>query len=315
MVNQLISFSIGIVILLASTETFVKFAKRLSLLFKISPLVIGITIVAIGTSLPEFAVSVMAAVKGDPGLAFGNIIGSCITNVLFILPLGIVIGKLRIGTTKTQRSALLMLVATIIFTVMAFSSYPGIFIGTVLLFSAGFISYAEYTWGVQGRHHEDINRFQKSKRIDFSPVMLFLIPLTIVGIISGATMTVLSIESISKILGISTTILGLTVSAIATSLPELFTTLISEKEHAEKITIGNIIGSQIYNLLLVGGFVFLISGKINLSLGDWIFFFLETIFFSAIIFSYKGKEIPCMVGVVLVSIYLLYFLTIKIFNP
>ena len=109
MQDLLLKFGIGVVVLLLSTQTFVKLAKKISLALRISPLIVGITIVALGTSLPELSVSLIASINNDAGLAFGNIIGSNIVNILVVLPVCIVIGKLRIVKTKTQRSSVLLL--------------------------------------------------------------------------------------------------------------------------------------------------------------------------------------------------------------
>ena len=108
MVIQLLLFFLGLLILLPSASVLVKISNTLATKLKISPLITGITLVALGTSLPELAVSATAAIRNDYGLALGNIIGSNITNILLVFPVGILIGKLRIGTTKTQKTILIM---------------------------------------------------------------------------------------------------------------------------------------------------------------------------------------------------------------
>lgn len=248
-------FGIGLVILLLSTQKLVELAKNISRTLRISPLIVGITIVAIGTSLPELAVSLVSILKNDVGLAMGNIIGSNIVNILLVFPVGLFIGKLRIGTIKTQRNALFLLGATAIFFItQSFGSFKPVS-GLLLISLAVAISIVEYMLGVFGRTHEDIKQFKsvKYKNLGWGGVVSAI--LLTLGIIGGSVLVVNSIEAISLLTGISTTILGLTLIAVSTSLPELLTTIFSQENHQEKITVGNILGSNIYNLLLIGGII------------------------------------------------------------
>ena len=168
MQDLLLKFGIGVVVLLLSTQTFVKLAKKISLALRISPLIVGITIVALGTSLPELSVSLIASIKNDAGLAFGNIIGSNIVNILVVLPVGIVIGKLRIGKTKTQRNAVLLLGITVVFVLLQLISFPPLLSGLFLVTSALVITMLEYQWAVFGRSHEDSARFNNHKKGRFT---------------------------------------------------------------------------------------------------------------------------------------------------
>ncbi|MEK7165796.1 MAG: hypothetical protein AAB874_03245, partial [Patescibacteria group bacterium] len=165
MYTFLLQFVVGIIILLFSTQKLVELAKNLSRALRISPLIVGITIVAIGTSLPELAVSLVAIIKNDAGLAMGNIIGSNIVNILMVFPVGLFIGKLRIGTTKTQRNALFLLVATAAFYISQFFGSFKPLSGLLLIGMAVIISIVEYTLGVFGRTHEDIKQFKSVKYI------------------------------------------------------------------------------------------------------------------------------------------------------
>src|SRR3989338_9680485 len=112
----LIALTSGIVLLLFSTKTLIKLSEVLSKSFKLSPLIIGMTVVAIGTSLPELSVSAIASARQDYSFAVGNIIGSNIVNILLVFSVGVLIGNLRIGTTKTPRNALILLLFTFLYT-------------------------------------------------------------------------------------------------------------------------------------------------------------------------------------------------------
>ena len=119
-------------------------------------------------------------------------------------------------------------------------------------------------------------------------------------------MVVSSIEAISILSGISTTILGLTLTAVATSLPELLTTIFSQEDNQEKITVGNIIGSNIYNLLLVGGIVMLFPSTTVIAIKEWVWLAISTIGFVLILRYYSGKRPPKWIGVILIFLFLIY---------
>lgn len=312
MQDLLLKFGIGVVVLLLSTQTFVKLAKKISLALRISPLIIGITIVALGTSLPELSISLVATVKNDAGLALGNIIGSNIVNILMVVPVGIVIGKLRIGKTKTQRNAVLLLGITGVFVLLQLLSFPPLLSGLFLVTSALVVTMLEYQWAVFGRSHEDSVRFNNHKKGRFTFGGFVSLILSLIGIIIGGILLVTSVEDISLVTGYSTTVLGLSLTAIVTSLPELLTTIFSQEEDQEKITIGNIIGSNIYNLLFIGGLVTIFSPKMTMPVGDWVWLISTTICFVFILGYYKGKTVPRRVGVFLFVLLIIYLLTLKL---
>ena len=305
----LFKFLVGLVILLFSTQRFVVLAEKISRKFRISSLIVGTTIVAMGTSLPELTVSIVSILKNDSGLAMGNIIGSNIVNILMVFPVGILLGNLRIGTTKTQRNALILLVVTALFFL---SRYVGEFrkiFGISLIGLSVLVSYIEYQFGVSGRLHEDLKQFKKVYNEKLNSTSYLFGFLLILGIIVGGILVVNSIEGISHLTGISTTVLGLTLSAVATSLPELFTTIFSQKEHQEKITIGNVIGSNIYNLLLIGGIISLFPLTRVVSMGEWLWLGITTLSFVFILRYYKGKRPPKYVGLIFLLFFFIYIFT------
>ncbi len=305
-------FGIGVSLLLFSARIFVSLSEKISRSFRISPLIIGVTVVALGTSLPELAVSIVAILKHDVGLAFGNIIGSNIANILLVLPAGILIGKLRVGTTKTQKNAALVLLVTGLFVLMHFLQLPALFSGLLLIVLSLLVTQMQYRWAKYGRDHEDISRFKKysSKKITHFDYLFLL--LSLIGITAGGIMVVTSIEQISILIGLSTTILGLSLTAVCTSLPELLTTIFSQKKHQEKITIGNITGSNIYNLLFIGGIITMFSLVTNILLADWLWLIAVTIIFTTVIKKYSGKIIPKKIGVALLTLAAIYLFSLSI---
>lgn len=306
-----LQFTSGVTILLFSTRVFVRSAEKISLAFRVSPLVIGATVVAIGTSLPELAVSVIASLKHDVGLALGTIIGSNITNIFLVLPVGILVGKLRIGTTKTQRNVLMLAIVTLLFIFFYLWSVPSFIAGKIYLAGAILVTLIESIWGITGRTHEDVKKYKKMKKVSFRIHDVLTILATIGGIILGGFIVVSSVRQLSLLTGLSTTVLGLSLAAVATSLPELFTTIFSERDHEDKLTIGNIMGSNIYNLLLIGGLSLTISSWGTIGNHELLTLVGATAVLMIITLIFKGRVIPKYVGFLLLFFFALYIYQLK----
>ena len=300
-----IKFLAGLILLLFSTEKFVRLAERISKALNISPLIIGLTVVAIGTSIPELVVSIISIFKHDSQLAIGNIIGSNIVNILLVLPVGILIGKMRIGRIKTQKSALFLLCSTGLFFILHTVSASFTFSGLILIIFAILFSILEYKWGADGRDLEDINlKKNNSRSIKKAQIIIGIFLLAF--IVLGGFLIVDSVEAISLLTGLSTSILGLTLTAIATSLPELLTTIYSQNNKQEKLTVGNILGSNVYNLMLVGGILTLFPQTIMVTVKEWMWLGSTTLFFVLFLRFYSGKSPSKSVGIVLLIILFLY---------
>lgn len=310
MLSTLALFLLSIAVLLISTQAFVKLAVRLSLALRISPLVIGTTVVAIGTSFPELIVSGLASSRGDNGLALGNIIGSNIVNVFLVLPVAILFGRLRIGTTKTQRNVLSLLIITTAFSLLYALSLPARLRGVILILFAFLFTLGEFYWGVVGRGHEDSKQFRHRRSGHIGLIQGLVLLLSLGGIWLGGTTTVSAVKYLSEISGYSTTILGLSLTAVATSLPEFFATIFGERSHQEKMVIGTIIGSNLYNLLLIGGVSALLSTSIktvpSLAASPWLFFFLATGSLVWLVLHFKGSTVPKWVAVLFLLLAALY---------
>lgn len=297
----------GVLLLLLSTQIFIKEAEKMSAFLRMSPLIVGLTVVSLGTSLPELVISLLALVSRDPGLALANIIGSNIINVFLILGTGILVGKLRIGTTKTQRNIFLYAVLILVFMVFNFIRPSAVFCGAILLFFSLVFTFEQYMWGVKGRNCEDI-KYCSQKPTWFSFFDFEQIILVLIGIIVGGILTVSSVEQLATFWNLSTTPLGLSVTAIATSLPELLTTIFSQKNQEEKITIGNILGSNVYNLALIGGIILFFSSWQAITSFEITSLFLSALVFFAITFQYRGKVVPRFFGLILLVFFGLYIL-------
>lgn len=299
-------FLTSLTVLLFSTQRFLKIAEKIATALSISPLIVGLTIVALGTSLPELAVSTTAVLKNDAGLALGNIVGSNVVNILLVLPISLLIGRLRIGTTKTQRSALLLLFITALFYLTQRYEPANKISSILLLSSAVAITFLEYWYGIKGRNKEDKKELKSLTKERLSTKDAIWGVFLLIGITVSSFLIVNSVEELSLLTGLSTTLLGLTLTAVATSLPELLTTIFSQEEDQEKITIGNIIGSNIYNLTLIGGVTVAFSGKVSIPTKEWLWLLATTLGFVAFLHLYKGRTTPRWLGLLLLLLLFTY---------
>lgn len=312
MIAYLIKFLIGVVILLLATQLFVKLAVKLSEIFRLSPLVIGLLIVSFGTTLPELSVALTSSRSGDAGLAAGTIVGSTVVNFILVLPAAILLGTdIRIGTTKTQRSGIILFLATVLFITLQILPIPPVVSGIILFLALVGSTYLEYRWGTLGRLKEDkavIDLFKKRK---ITPDLIVGILFSIVCVTVGGILVVTSMEDLAALSGYSTTILGLTLTGIATSLPDIFTAVSSQKKDEDKLTIGHITGGSLYNLLFIGGITNILGGYISLGSVEIIFLLGLVVLFCLILVFYKGKNIPKWIGIVLLLIFLIYIYTLS----
>lgn len=310
MFGYLFLFTVGVILLLISVEYLIRLSSRLRVILKISPLIIGCTVMTVGTTLPELAVSTTAVLKGDFGLATGNILGSNIVNIFLIFGLGILLGHIDIGISKTQKNGFLMLLATILYFWLNSTIISPQTVGIVLICLAGLYLLSEVLMGRYGRCHED-KAFTTKRHDKFTPSLAGKILFSGAGVFLGGLAVVYSVEKISLLSGYSTAFLGFSITAVATSLPELLTILFSRKKDQKKMAIGNILGSNIYNLLFIGGIISLFSDKkIVFGLGGY-FLIFSAACGAILIFVYTGRKIPKKIGLVLLFFFFIYILTLK----
>jgi cation:H+ antiporter len=280
-------------------------------MLRLSPLIIGVTVVAIGTSLPELAVSAIASIKGDFGLAVGNIIGSNIINVLLVFALGVFAGNVKVGTKKTQRNVYFLTFISCLFVVMLLLKLHPLIFASVSLSLCFLFTIMEYRWGVTGRNLEDKLLLKMTKKSKVTNADYGVLVLCLILIFAGGYLVVEGVKYMALITGYSTNVLGLTVTAIATSLPEIIATVMSSRSKQAKLLLGNIMGSNVYNILLIGGISSLWMTTYQLPIVDTVFFLLSTFLFFIIIVGFKGKILPRFVGVSLFALCAVYFLSLS----
>jgi len=313
MFAYLVKFFFGVIILLLSTQIFVRLSVKLSKVFRISPLVIGMVVVSFGTTLPELSVSITSSTTGNLGLASGTIMGSTIVNFFLVLPAAILLGdNLRIGTTKTQRSGLVLLFSVVLFLSLQKLRINHYVSGALLILGVIGSNILEYKWGVIGRVQEDkpvIDLFKKEKA---TPDLILGIVFSVAAVTLGGLLIVTAMEDLSAISGYSTTVLGLTLAGIATSLPDLFTAVSSQKKDEDKLTIGHIIGGSIYNLLFIGGVTNIVGGTIDISITETAFLIGAVAIFLLILRFYKGRDIPKWIGIALLLMFFIYIYAVSL---
>ena len=254
----------GLALLVGGAELLVRGASRLALRFGISPLVIGLTVVAFGTSAPELAVTVQSGLAGQSGLAIGNIVGSNIFNVLLVLGVSAVITPLVVSQQLVRLDVPLMIGAALLLWVLALDGRIGLMDG--LLLTAGIVAYTAFAiW--QGRKEGEEVKAEyaqefgdgKSTWLGRLPVQIALIAGGLALLVLGAHWLVTGAVAIARSIGVSEVIIGLTIVAAGTSLPELATSLMAALRGERDIAVGNVIGSCLFNLLSIAGIAALVT--------------------------------------------------------
>ncbi|MGP1356560.1 calcium/sodium antiporter [Roseicyclus sp.] len=261
MLTEFALAGLGLVILLFAGDILVKGAVNLSLRLGIPALIVSLTIVAFGTSAPELIISINAVLDGVPGLALGNVVGSNTANVLLVLGIPAILSGLHAGS-DTRRTYLFMLGGTLVFIALAFAGPFGWWQGLVLL---GLLSLVLLDAARSARAH----RVAASEAAAAAPVdddlleeadpdmpwwrIALYVALGLAGLPLGADLLVDSSVAIATAYGVSETVIGLTLVAVGTSLPELATTVMAAiRKHAD-VALGNVIGSNMFNLLAIIG--------------------------------------------------------------
>lgn len=313
----LVRFLFGVVILLISTQLFVKLSVKLSHILRVSPLIIGMIVLSFGTTLPELSVSIMSHVSDSDGvgLASGTIVGSTIVNFLLIFPAAILMGEdIRVGTTKTQRNSLILIAAVIFFLLMQKLNIPAVISGILLILSLFVTNFLELKWGIKGRVREDKTVMDLLKKEKVTADLIIGLIFSVICVTLGGLIVVVSMEELASMWGYSTTVLGLTLSGVVTSLPDLFTAVSSQRKDEDKLTIGHIVGGSLYNLLFIGGIINIIGGKMNLGLIESGFLFITAFLFFLILHFYKGKNIPKWVGMVFLLMFFIYIYVVSFYG-
>jgi cation:H+ antiporter len=246
-----VMFLAGLLLLIAGGEGLVRGASGIARHFRISPMVIGLTIVGFGTSAPELLVSLEAALTGQPGLAIGNVVGSNIANILLILGISAVMAPLVIPIRKMYRDFGFMLAAMALMWIMLLDGMIGRLDGAILFMGLiGFLAMAFFSGEV-----EPIDDMP----LPSMPLAWAMTLGGLVGLVLGAGLLVDSASTIARSFGVSEAVIGLSIVAIGTSLPELTTSIIAALRKETEIAVGNVVGSNVFNVFGILGTTALVT--------------------------------------------------------
>ena len=309
---------IGFVLLIKGADYFVDGAAAAAKLMKISTLVIGLTVVAFGTSAPELAVSLAAAVKGSNSIALGNVVGSNMLNFFLILGISAIITPIAAKKDVLSRDYTISLIAAALVFVLGFIGQR---LGRIdgIILTACVIAYVVFLIISSKKKGDDGGEDFKT----LSPIkcVLFIL-IGLAAVVLGGQLVVTGAQTIAKALGMSEALIALTVVALGTSLPELVTSIMAARKGETDLALGNVLGSNIFNLLLILGVSAVVRPMVPdtpaeiigfnetmLDLG--IFLIANLIFFVPI---WKKKQFTRSIGIALVVFYAAYFAFIMMRN-
>lgn len=301
---QVVWLALGFALLVKGADWFVDGASGFAAKLGIPQLVIGLTIVAMGTSMPEAAVSISAALRGNADITVGNIVGSNILNILIILGITAVIRTLKVAHSTIRYEIPFMIAVTLVLLWLGYTGSEVTWVEGILLWIL-FIGYLAYLLFMAKKNRDEEGQ-EQTKELS----MVRLIGLTILGvvmIVAGSNFAVEGASNIATALGISERFIGLTIVAFGTSLPELVTSVSAARKGNADIAIGNIVGSNIFNILFIIGTTALITPVIFVRS-----FVVDTLIAAAcglllFVGVVKNRELKRPIGIVMLLCYVAYF--------
>ena len=303
---------IGFFFLIKGADLFVDGAASIARKFNIPSMIIGLTIVAMGTSAPEAAVSITSSLSGQNDMSVANVVGSNFFNILVVLGVSSLISKLPVQKNTIKKDTPILLIVSGLLLVFGINKYISRIEGLILLivfvyFLYSTVKMAKSATNLDSSSDNEI-ALAESDTTTQTPILktVILSVIGILGIVIGGDMVVDSATSIATLFGMSANLVGLTIVAIGTSLPEFVTSIVAIKKGETEIAIGNVIGSNIFNILLVLGLATFISPITisTLALIDIIFMLCITILLY--LFMKKDYSLLKKHGIILVGIYIVY---------
>ena len=300
---------VGMALLIKGADWFVEGSSAIAKALKIPSLVIGLTLVSIGTSMPEFSVSLTSSLQGNIDMSFGNVIGSNIFNTFVVIGVSAIIVPLVVSKQMQKYDLPILMGIYGLLALFSFVVTPGTIQlwESIILFSLTIIYTVFLILRSKGQEviEEETNNKKRKWWIN-----LILLSIGLAGIIFGGKLVVNNASRLATALGMSEMLVGLTIVAIGTSLPELVTSIVAAKKGENDIAVGNAIGSCLFNIVLILGFCSILEPYVvnvtNLNtLIDVIIMFISALV--VFVFSFKSKKINRWQGIVMVLIYVVYF--------
>ncbi|MCP3876208.1 MAG: calcium/sodium antiporter [Desulfobacteraceae bacterium] len=305
MFTQILILILGLVLLYIGSSLLVEGAATTAILFAIRPVIVGLTIVSLATSAPELLVSLVAAFKGSGGISLGNILGSNVINIALVLGISAVIRPVIIQKTIIITQIPYMIFISIIFWVLCFDSHIGRADGIILLILlAAFLIYGVTT----AKEKENNSAVNKSSFFVISKNVFFII-IGIVILSYGANFVVQEAINIANKIGLSQTFIGISVVAFGTSLPELATSAVAAAKGESDISVGNVVGSNLFNICLVMGTVGIFNPMaIDKDLHNFQFPFMVAISVLLGLIAYFYQSISKRTGCFFICLFAIYIM-------
>ena len=310
---QIIILVVGFVLLIKGADWLVSGASSTALNFKVPKMLIGLTIVAFGTGAPELAVSISSLMSGNTDMLLGNVVGSNILNILLLIGIGALIRPIAVRRASIRKELILLIISTLALVVLFLdtlingASTNSITRADALIFV---LLFGVFLFFIAQSTHK--NRKEKRKRTEKPQYTLgkslVLVVVGLVGIIAGSQFVVNSASAIATAIGISDRIIALTIVAFGTSLPELITTITASKRGEHELLVGNIIGSNIFNICIVLGLPVLIFGTIvpeSFEVVDLIAMVVAV--FALYFMTLKDRKITRLEGLLMLTIFATYY--------
>lgn len=316
----------GFVLLIVGGELLVRGAVRVAAALGVSPLVIGLTLVGFGTSTPELVTSVQAALSGSPGIAYGNIVGSNIANILLIVGAAALISPIAVASSSLRRDGCVMLAVAIVFSAVAWAMPLGLAVGAVFVAALAayiYLAFRQERMAAPDGHGAVYDKGAALEEVDAGvapttaagrgPVLVHVLIAAagLVLVVAGGRFLVDGAVALARGFGVTETVIGLTIVAVGTSMPELVTSMVAALRRQGDIAFGNIVGSNIYNILGIGGVTALIAPGVvpaEIVTFDNLVMVAVSILFIAV--AWTGFRIARWEGGVLLAGYVAYVYTI-----
>lgn len=322
MFSALALLVIGLVLLIYSADKFIMGAAATAKYLGVSSMVVGLIVIGFGTSAPEMVVSAIAALKGNPGLALGNAVGSNITNIALVLGVGITVTPMIIRSETIRREIPILVLVTFFVLMLMWDGHQTRIDGLILIVSMLIMTFWLAWQGLKQSNQRggdvleqeyeaemphDVSKKAALLWLLFGMIML---PVASHMMVQGAT-------TIAKLMGMTDVVIGLTIVALGTSLPELSATVASMKKNEHDLALGNIVGSNMFNLLGVLGISATIKGyelPANFLSQDFLVMIDLTLalFVISLFYVVRRKPIPSYVGYLFISSYVAYMLWLSI---
>lgn len=312
---QIVLLVVGFVILIKGADWLIDGASSTASHFKVSKLLIGLTIVAFGTSAPELAVSISSMLNGTSDVLLGNVVGSNITNILLLLGIGAAMCPIKVGKATLGKELPLLVLVTTVLTVLFFDTVGGGDVNAIsrtdgIICMLCLVVFMIYIVMTARKDRKAAKEVEKPKFKLWLSIVLIIVGLA--GVVGGAELVVDSATKIATTFGVPERIIAVTIVAFGTSLPELITTIKAARRKETELMVGNIIGSNIFNICMVLGLPAAIFGSVVPDQSDMVGLGVDMamVLLSAVlllVFSWTGKKITRGEGWAMLGVFAAYY--------